>query len=84
MRSGAYAFPAIERIAYGRPDNPAADAISSTISELGQAQRLADVNVTREQFALIASHTMDEHYIHTNPRDITSAAQIMEILAAAA
>ena len=70
--------------AMGRPEMCAADTIATLIAELGQPQRLAEVNVTREQFEVIASHTMEEHYIHTNPRAITRVEQIMEILEAAA
>jgi alcohol dehydrogenase class IV len=50
----------------------------------GQPQRLAEVSVTREHFPVIASHAMEEHYIHANPRQITRAEQVLEILEAAA
>jgi maleylacetate reductase len=70
--------------AMGHPDQPAADVIAALVADLGQPQRLAEVGVTREQFSLIASHTMEEHYIHTNPRQLTHSGQIMEILDAAA
>jgi maleylacetate reductase len=70
--------------AMDRPGEPAADIIADLVAELGQPQRLADVNVTREQFPLIATHTMNEHYVHTNPREITRIEQVLEILDAAA
>ncbi|MBI3915727.1 MAG: hypothetical protein HY322_01810 [Betaproteobacteria bacterium] len=50
----------------------------------GQPRRLAEVSVTREHFPVIASHAMEEHYIHTNPRQITRAEQVLEILETAA
>jgi maleylacetate reductase len=70
--------------AMGHPDKPAADVIAALVADLGQPQRLAEVSVTREQFALIAAHTMEEHYIHTNPREIRDVKQVLEILEAAA
>jgi len=70
--------------AMGQPDKPAADAIAALIGELGQPQRLSEVDVSRDQFQVIATHTMNEHYIQTNPRAITHAEQILEILEAAA
>ena len=70
--------------AMGRPGQPAADLVAALVAELGQPGRLADVNVTRDQFPLIASHTMKEHHIPNNPRAITRPEQVLEILEAAA
>jgi alcohol dehydrogenase class IV len=70
--------------ALGQPGRPAADTVAELVAELDQPARLADVGVTRDQFPLIASHTMKEHYIHTNPRKITHAGQVLEVLEAAA
>lgn len=69
--------------AMGHPGQPAADLVAALVAELGQPGRLADVNVTRDQFPLIASHTMKEHHIPNNPRAITRPEQVLEILEAA-
>jgi len=70
--------------AMGHPDKPAADVIAALVAALGQPGRLSEVNVTSDQFPLIASHTMEEHYIRTNPREIRDIKQVLEILEAAA
>jgi alcohol dehydrogenase class IV len=70
--------------AMGHPVEPAADAVAALVADLGQPGRLSEVNVTRAQFPLIASHAMDERQIRTNPRPITRSEQVLEILEAAA
>jgi len=66
--------------AMGHPGEDAADVIAAFVASLGQPGRLADVGVKREQFAMIAEHAMHDSWLHTNPRKITHAAQVMEIL----
>ena len=68
----------------GHPEKPAGDVVAALVAELGQPGRLAEVNVTRGQFALIAAHTMEEPHIRNNPRAITRPEQVLEILEAAA
>ena len=70
--------------AMGHPREDAADVIAAFIADLRLPGRLADVGVTREQFAMIATHAMHESWLHTNPRKITSPEQVLEILEAAA
>ena len=66
------------------PGEEAADVIAAFVADLGLPGRLADVGVKCEQFGMIADHAMHESWIHTNPRKITSAGQVLEILEAAA
>ncbi|MCB1743081.1 MAG: iron-containing alcohol dehydrogenase [Gammaproteobacteria bacterium] len=70
--------------AMGRPGEPAADVVEALVRELGQPTRLSEVGVDASQFERIAQHAMHDRYIHTNPRPITSPAQVLEILALAA
>lgn len=70
--------------ALGRPGEDAADAISEFIADLGLPRRLAEVGVNSEQFAVIATNTMHDSWLHMNPRKISSPEQVLQILEAAA
>lgn len=70
--------------AMGHPGKDAADVIAAFIADLGLPGRLSEVGVKREQFAVIAAHSMHDRYIHVNPRKITQVEQVLEILEAAA
>ena len=70
--------------AMGHAGEDAADVIAAFVRELGLPGRLADVGVQREQFAMIADHAMHDSWLHTNPRKITRAEQVLEILELAA
>ena len=70
--------------AMGHPGDDAADVIAAFVKSLGQPGRLSEVGVTRDQFAMIADHTMHDSWLHTNPRKITSVEQVYEILELAA
>ena len=58
----------------------AAGAVAQLIDALGLPSRLSALNVTREQFAQIAEGAKDNLWVRTNPRPITSAAQLTELL----
>src|SRR5262249_20863827 len=70
--------------AMGHPGEDAADVISAFLAELELPRSLRAVDVTREKFDAIVEHTMYDEWLHTNPRKITSPAQVLEILDAAA
>ena len=70
--------------AMGHSGEDAADVITAFVADLGLPGRLADVGVTREQFAMIANHAMHDSWLHTNPRKIANVEQVLEILEAAA
>ena len=42
--------------------------------------RLRDVDVTEEQFELLAANTMNDRWTATNPRKIEGPEMVMEIL----
>ena len=58
----------------------AAGAVAHLIDALGLPSRLSALNVKREQFAQIAEGAKDNLWVRTNPRPITSAAQLTELL----
>ena len=70
--------------AMGCPGEDAADAVAALAADIGTPRYLSEVGIARAQFAAIAEHAMKESWLHSNPRPITDAAQIMEILNAAA
>ena len=70
--------------AMGHAGEDAADVIAAFVADLGLPGKLADVGVKREQFAMIADHAMHDSWLHTNPRKITCADQVLEILELAA
>jgi len=70
--------------ALGRPEADAADLIEALVCGLGLPNRLSQAGVGRDQFARIARETMLDPYVPSNPRPITSPAQVEEILEMAA
>ena len=70
--------------AMGHPAEDAADVLSAFLAELELPRSLREVDVTRERFDAIVEHTMHDEWLHSNPRKITSPAQVLEILEAAA
>lgn len=70
--------------AMGHPGENAADVITAFVAALGLPGRLSEVGITRERFDFISDHAMRDEWIRINPRAITSAEAIGEILAAAA
>ncbi len=70
--------------AMGHPGRPAADVLHDFIAGLGMPRTLSAVGVTPDRFETIAKAALLDHYLHTNPRPIHSADDIMEILRAAA
>jgi len=70
--------------AMGHAGEDAAEVIAAFIKGLGLPERLSEVGVTRDQFAMIADHAMHDSWLHTNPRKITSVEQVYEILEMAA
>lgn len=70
--------------AMGFSHDDAADVVAALAADIGMPSRLHEVGIERAQFAAIAEHAMHESWLHSNPRPITDAAQIMDILHAAA
>jgi len=69
--------------AMGATDASAADVIEALVRDIGQPTRLRDVGVSKDQFETIASSSVDNLFVRSNPRPITDPQQIVEILGAA-
>ena len=69
--------------AMGHADQDAADVVAALARDIGTPSTLKEVGIVRAQFAAIADHAMHESWMQSNPRPITDAAQIMDILNAA-
>lgn len=61
----------------------AADAVEELVKNLGLPTRLRDVGIKENQLAAIAEEAAKHPVVLTNPRSITSAADVLEILSAA-
>lgn len=66
--------------AMGRPGERACDVVHDFVAGLGLPRSLAAVGVGPEKFETIARAALLDHYLHTNPRKINSAQDIIEIL----
>ena len=70
--------------ALGKPGTPASEILDGLISGLGMPRRLRDVGVSENQFPQLAENCMLDDWTFSNPREIRSPDQVMEILRAAA
>ena len=68
----------------GHPDLSASQAVKALATSLGLPTTLAAVGVGPDQFEAIAEHTLHDRGVRSNPRPITSAADVVEILRLAA
>jgi len=66
--------------AMGANDDDAAAAVAKLVETLGQPARLRDVGVRHEHYDAIAAGAMQNVFVRTNPRPVTSPDQIREIL----
>jgi maleylacetate reductase len=66
--------------ALGARDGDAARALAELVAGLGLPTRLQDVGVKREDFAAIAGKAMKDMLVKYNPRQVTAAGDIEEIL----
>jgi maleylacetate reductase len=69
--------------ALGRPNETAGDAVAALIASLGLPGRLRDVGVKPEQLDEIATGSMHDRWVHTNPRKIDGPATVRMLLDAA-
>ena len=68
----------------GRTHATASEALDALIRGLGMPRTLAEVGVGEDQFQKVAEYTMLDIWGRTNPRPVSSPADIMEILRKAA
>lgn len=66
--------------ALGDPQRPAADQVEALIAALGLPTRLSQLGMDRERLPVIASKGMANPWVHTNPRKIGSAADLLALL----
>lgn len=67
----------------GSPGEAASVLLDRLIRGLGMPRSLRAVGVSESQLALIADYTLEDIWGRTNPRQITGAADVMEILRSA-
>ncbi|MGE4238862.1 iron-containing alcohol dehydrogenase [Ramlibacter sp.] len=70
--------------AMGQAGTPASEVLAKLIRALGQPRSLGELGIGKEHFPRIAQEAMKTPWVPRNPRPITSAAQVEEILAIAA
>jgi alcohol dehydrogenase class IV len=64
-------------------DGDAAGAVARLIAALGMPTRLRDQGVTADQFEAIARGAMENMWVRSNPRPITSPAEVIGLLESA-
>ncbi len=66
--------------AMGATDGDAAAAVAKLVEALGQPARLREVGVRQEHYDAIASGAMQNVFVRSNPRPVTSQEQVRELL----
>jgi len=66
--------------ALGRPGMTAADAVAELVSDLALPSRLRDIGIERNRLDAIAQEAATHPVVRTNPREISSPAQVIQIL----
>ncbi len=79
----AHTRQAQTRIAATLGSLSASQGVRNLLQDLGLPQRLRDAGVTQDQLPLIAQTSLQNRWVRTNPRPITTAADITQILEAA-
>ena len=69
--------------ALGRDHDSAGDAVAALIASLGLPATLRDVGVKPQQLDTIASGSMHDRWVHTNPRKIDGPSAVRALLDAA-
>ena len=69
--------------ALGEPGRPAADQVEDLIKALGLPTRLSQLGLARERLAVIAEKGMANPWVHSNPRKISEAGQLLTLLESA-
>lgn len=69
--------------AMGRPGDDAADVVRDFIAALGLPTTLREVGVRADQLDRIAEGSMENHMVRANPRPVTAAVQVREMLESA-
>ena len=67
-------------LAMGKPNTPASDLIGKLIEDLELPTKLDQVGVKQDQFSTLSENCMLDDWTFSNPREIRSPEQVMEIL----
>jgi maleylacetate reductase len=67
----------------GRPGTPLADVVSELVADLGLRNRLRDIGVDKNDFPALAERTMKNALLASNPRKVTTTADVLGVLDAA-
>lgn len=65
---------------FGDPGRPASELADAFIRALGMPRTLAAVNVGQDRFQEVAQKTMHDFWARTNPRPVSEAADILQVL----
>ena len=74
---------AVLAAAAGSPERDLADIVADLVHTLGLPQRLRDAGVFPDQLAIIAQAAMNDPWLQTNPRRLTTQADVVRILQSA-
>lgn len=69
--------------ALGDASRPAADQVEGLIAALGLPTRISQLGIDRSRLPIIAEKGMANRWVRTNPRPITQASQLLDILESA-
>ena len=67
-------------LAMGKPNTPASDLIGKLIEDLELPTKLEQVGGKQDQFSTLSENCMLDDWTFSNPREIRSPEQVMEIL----
>ena len=67
-------------VAMGEPNTPASDLIGQLIKDLELPTKLDQVGVKKDRFPTLSENCMLDDWTFSNPREIRSPEQVMEIL----
>jgi len=74
---------ALDAHASGSPETVAVDAVEHLFDDLSLPRRLREIGVKEESLTVIADDVSGDWFLHQNPRSVSGAAEILEVLRAA-
>lgn len=66
--------------AFGRPGAAAGDAVREFVAGLGLPATLGEAGVGQDQFDIIAKNSLHDRWLHTNPRKVNGADDVLTLL----
>ncbi|MEC9347942.1 MAG: iron-containing alcohol dehydrogenase [Pseudomonadota bacterium] len=74
------AVQAVVAEAFGRPGADASEVVGDFVAGLGLPRSLSEVGVGPDQFDLVAANSLHDRWLHTNPRKVTGAEDVITLL----